>query len=298
MPEKQKNYKEPILLADFDEETEYQPTLNEEILRIILNCFKEAIDINMIAEITGIPIEIIKLLKSFIQPKSKQSRRPILSKRPLIIRLKTVKIEMKTITAREYYNLFQNSIAMFRDASFELDMIFKLKYTAPDFGLAQCYAALKTLFGESTTMYDDYKCSFGFTFLLDISKNDRKTKYLLNFVDFKGGWVFFFDKVLAVDEKDKYNTETLHKPFEDEFSTNDTRCFMEWFIFYLIGFMKSYKPYYREEFFRSIKAALAVYGYKDGKFFNNFYEKEHYYYKIIEKLKKENIPYNRVTPNK
>lgn len=298
MSEQQKRNNEPLILADFDEESEYQPNLNEEMFRIILNCFKEKIEINTIAKVTGIPLEIIKRLHSFIRQKNKLPRRSIFSKRELIIGLKTVKIVMKSITAREYYNYYQNSIALFRDAYFELILHVKLKHNAPGFGLAQGYAAMKTLFGESTTMYDDYKCSFGYTFLLEVSKNDRSSRYLLNFIDFKGGWDFRFEKVLAADERGKFNTETLHKPFEDEFSTEDTRCFMEWFIFYLIGFMKSYQAFYREEFSRSNRAALAVYGYKGGKFFNNFYEKEHYFHKIIGELKEENIPYNQVTPNK
>ena len=40
---------------------------DEEKLRVALTCLKKGIDINTVVEITGLPIERIELLKSFIQ---------------------------------------------------------------------------------------------------------------------------------------------------------------------------------------------------------------------------------------
>ena len=128
-------------------------------------------------------------------------------------------------------------------------------------------------------------------------KNQGKSKYILNFTDKKGGIVFFFDKVMADNELDKYNTNTYHDPFEDEFSKEDMRYLMGWFTFYLAGFIESYQADYREEFFRSIHDGLIVYGYKQDNFFCKSYQDEDSFYKIIGNLKQENIPYNQVMPN-
>ncbi|UCH97962.1 MAG: hypothetical protein JSV88_14200 [Candidatus Aminicenantes bacterium] len=40
---------------------------DEEKLRVAMTCLKKGIDINTVVEITGLPIERIELLKSFIQ---------------------------------------------------------------------------------------------------------------------------------------------------------------------------------------------------------------------------------------
>ena len=220
-----------------------------------------------------------------------------MTKEKLTIDMKTAKVLLIPITAREYYNYCQKELPISRDWGFHLTLGYTLSREAPDFGLAECYAALKTLFGESTTMFDDYKCSFGYTFLLEVCKKDRKSQYILNFTDLKGGITFFIDKVLDDSELDKYDRNTYHGPFEDEFSKEEIRYFMGWFTFYLVGFMESYQQNYDEEFFRSIKEGLIVFGYKDGKFFNWSCEDTDEFYQIIEDLEKENIPYNQVKPN-
>jgi hypothetical protein len=167
---------------------------------------------------------------------------------------------------------------------------------ASDFNHPRIYAALKTLFGESTTMYDDYKCSFGYTFLLDINKKGKTSKYTLNFTDLKGGLTFYFQKVLADDELGKYDRGILHKPFDDEFSKDEMRWFKSYFTFFLVGFWDSYGPKYDEEYFRTLSDRY-VYGYVDGEFFLESYEEHDDFLHAVEALKKKNIPCNEVKPN-
>ncbi len=218
-------------------------------------------------------------------------------KKSLTINLETVKVILRPITARQYYNYSKRELPISRDWDFAIELDYLMINKTLELDLPRCYAALKTLFGESTTMFDDYKCSFGYPFLLDVYKNNRKNKYILNFTDLKGSFIFFIEKVLPRNELKKYDLITFHEPFDDEFSKEEIRGFKTWFIYYLVGFMKSYQEHYHEEFFRSIQEPHIVFGYKSGNFFVEYFKGETRFWKLIDELKAKNIPYNKVTPN-
>jgi hypothetical protein len=133
---------------------------------------------------------------------------------------------------------------------------------------------LRTLFGESTTAYDDYKCSFGYQFLLMITREDRVSLYLLNFTDIKGNTNFIFKKILTTSEElEKYKDRNiLREPMEDDFSKDEMEYFMTWFMFYLVGFMESLEPRYNEAFARSQDYCWMIYGFRDNAFFLDQYE--------------------------
>lgn len=203
------------------------------------------------------------------------------------------------ITAKEYHDLSYDSLPIFENYDCYHHLNRLLKYEYPDFDHSMLYAALKTLFGESTTMYDDYKCSFGYLFLLKIIQKHNKSKYIVNFTDIKGGISFLFRKILITPEelkkyKDRYK---LYRPFDDDFSKEEMAYFMKWFIFYLVGFMESFGKHYKKEFARSLDYLFAIYGFKDGKFFMDEYETEDEYFKAKNKLNKANFPFNEVKPN-
>jgi len=220
-----------------------------------------------------------------------------MSKEILKIDLKTAQCVLIPIDEKKYARLWDKGIPIFHDYEHYIHISRTLKNDAPDFLHSHLYAALKTLFGETAAMYDDYKCSFGYPFLLEITKDRRKTRYLLNFTDMKGGFNFFFRKIARENERNKYNRDVLQEPFENEFSREEMRDFMGWFVFYLVGFMKSYRKYYNEAFLRSVDAALMIYGFKDSDFFEEYYDDWDQYQQAIEELKKTNIPYNKVNPN-
>ena len=100
-------------------------------------------------------------------------------------------------------------------------MILNYRFDAnKNFGFSELYAALRVLFGESTTMYDEYKCSFGFPFHVTVNKNNEKFEYIFNFTDIKGGITFLFRKLLLTEnEIEQYKTiNLLREPIEKEFS--------------------------------------------------------------------------------
>ena len=218
-------------------------------------------------------------------------------KKEITIELETATALLKPITARKYYDYSKRSLPISHDYGFEMTLIRSLSHDAPDFTMAHCYAALKTLFGESTTMFDTYKCSFGFTFLLEVLKNNNKAEYLLNFTDLKGGVTYIIKKILPPGDLKKYDRDVYHEPFEDEFSRQEMQYFMTWFTFFLVGFMQTYRENFCEEFFRYNESVLEIYGYKDGKFFSECYEEWDHFKDRLGEFKEQNITFNKVKPN-
>ena len=143
-------------------------------------------------------------------------------------------------------------------------------------------------------MYDDYKCSFGFPFLLSINKNNQESKYALNFTDVKSNFSFMFRKILNESERDSYgDRQVLHKPLEDDFSEGEMKFFMGWFMFYLVGFMKTFTKYYNEEFVRSLDYCFIIYGYKEKQFFLEQYDNHDDYYEAKSHMEKnKKFPFN------
>ena len=222
--------------------------------------------------------------------------------RPITIDLKNAVCVVTPITAKESADFFLQSLPICEDYFFYLALDLQLKCKAPDFDPPRLYAALKTLFGESTTAYDDYKCSFGYPFLLEIIRKDKKSAYALNFMDIKGGISFKFRKILATPEElEKYkykDRHLLHEPFEDDFSQDEMAYFMTWFVFYLKGFMQSFEGHYQEEFARSLDYCLMIYGYRDNRFFLDQYEDQDAFYAAARRiLKGGDIPFNREKSN-
>lgn len=209
---------------------------------------------------------------------------------------------IRPIPAREYVDYLEETIAIFEDYSHLMDLETYLEREAPGFDLPHLYAALKTLFGESATLYDDYKCSFGFPFLLEITRKEKISKYLLNFMDLKGGLNFRFTKILTTpEEREKYPDKVrdiLYKPLADDFPKEEMRYVMNFFLSYLVGFMEAYGKIYNEPFIRSQDYRWIIYGFKDGRFFVDRYEDyDEFRAAQSDLMKSEVIPFNRVKPN-
>jgi len=204
------------------------------------------------------------------------------------------------MTAREYYNLVQEALPIIEDYGYYLRLDRQLRREAPNFDHPRLYAALKTLFGESTTAYDEYKCSFGYQFLLHLTRKGKVSEYAFNFTDIKGGIHFMFRKILTTPEEiERYKDKNvLRKPFEDDFAKAEMAYFMTWFTFYLVGFMHSFEEYYNEEFIRTQDYCFMIYGYKNGGFFLEQYEdRSEFYIAKRRLLESEDIPFNRTKAN-
>jgi hypothetical protein len=203
------------------------------------------------------------------------------------------------ISARVYYQFVKNSIPIDDDPMCDFLLHNRLQREAPDFDLPRIYASLRVLFGESTTMYDDYKCSFGYPFLLSISKEGREFGYVMLFTDLKGGINFKFNKL--PDSRDDLpggcERRMLHEPMED-FPKNKIEYFMAWFVFYLAGYSESLGNRCVEEFARSQDYCFMLYGYRDGGFFSVQYEDYDEFRAARHEMSRDGgTPFNRVKPN-
>ena len=217
--------------------------------------------------------------------------------RQIIINIENVVCVVTPITAKEYYHVDQQSLPIFENYRHYMLLHRQLQDKAPHFDHPRVYAALKTLFGESMTLYDDYKCSFGYPFLLKITRKVKESEYALNFTDIKGGISFKFSKILRTSEELETHKERyiLHKPLEEEFSKDEMAYVMTWFMFYLVGFMESFEERYDEEFARSLDYCWVIYGFHDHTFFLEQYENFDDYDEAKSRLLKSgNIPLNQV----
>lgn len=218
-------------------------------------------------------------------------------------------IEVTSLTAREYANYCQRSLPIAEDYIFQMCINSHFDRQKPNFDYPHLYAALKTFFGESTTMYDFFKCSFGYHFQLKIKKKDVELLYILNLTDLRGYMSFFFRKMITTDEEnEKFPIEhrnKLHEPLEDEFSKSDMQRFISWFFDTLIWFMNVCGEYFDEEFARSNEDCQRIYGFRNKEFFVIHYKydpsgksKEESYEEARKRLAEvEKIPFNKTKAN-
>ena len=191
-------------------------------------------------------------------------------KKEIKFELETKSILLETIDSKTYHEYFQNSIPINEDGIFPILLINSIKKEHPEIIYPHYYMALKSLFGESSRLYDDYKSSFGYLFSLKVSDS----LYTLNLSDTKGVFTFYLKKILTTqDEFEKYGDmrKIYQEPF-DEFSDNDIKEFMARFIGFMVGYIEATKDTYNEEFIRYLDYCFLVYGYKDGAFFEKEYD--------------------------
>ena len=145
-----------------------------------------------------------------------------------------------------------------------------IKSILPNIQYPHYYMALKGLFVESDNFYDDYKCSFGYLFLVKI----EESSYTLNFTDNKGCFSFYFRKLLTTpSEFEQYGDiprDIIHKPFDD-FSKEDMKRFIQLFLGYLLSYIFAHEESYNEEFIRYQNYDFFIYGYRDEAFFVDEY---------------------------
>jgi len=185
-------------------------------------------------------------------------------------KLKNKNVLLETIDTQTYRKYFQNSIPINENGIFPAILIDMIEKEYPEIIYPHYYMALKSLFGESSELYDDYKSSFGYIFSLKVSNS----LYTLNFNDSKGVFTFDLKKILSSkDEFEKYGDmiKIYQEPF-DEFSDDDIKEFMAQFIGYLVGYIRVVKDFYNEEFVRFLNYHFLIYGYKDGDFFIKQYD--------------------------
>ncbi len=180
-----------------------------------------------------------------------------------------LQVKIEKLSNQAFYNLVNSDFAaVHEDYGFlmYLDYNFYEKY---DFTLPKIYTALYTLYGKHNG-YDDYKCSFSYRFRLKVINGGNVYTYLLSLMDIKGNPPYFtFYRPLGKDELDKKGY--YQQPVETEFSKEAMKEFMAYFVGYLLGTFNSVKDSFKKPFFRTVPYCYVIYGFKEGKFFEDSY---------------------------
>jgi hypothetical protein len=178
---------------------------------------------------------------------------------------------LRIISPQEYSDYKIESIPIEEEVMESIYTMNLIQSILPNIQYPHYYMALKDLFGESDDLYDDYKCSFGFLFLLQI----EEAHYTLNLTDTKGCFSFYFRKLLITpNEAEQYREipkDIIHKPFND-FQKEDIRAFIKVFFGYLLSYIFAHEENYSEEFIRYQNYDFCIYGYRDGTFFVDQYD--------------------------
>jgi len=189
----------------------------------------------------------------------------------LVLELNDFIYKMIRLNSDQYAEFAQHSLAIFQDYSFYLDLHRAAEKTKENLNLAQIYASLRRLTGECSLMYDNWKGSFSFPFLLNITADSGNFHYLLNIYDTKGSLEFEMAKIIMSDQTEQ-EIEKLHTPFEQEWPRKEINNFIGMFYFFLVGYFSQIKQLVTQPFVMKVPVSMILYGYKDGIFFQHEYD--------------------------
>lgn len=139
--------------------------------------------------------------------------------------------------------------------------------------LAKIYSALTYLVGYGDNNYDSYKGSYSFWFELEVSKNNKTSRYLYHMYHFRSYMEFLIYQIADLD--DQRDPNSYNPPQDDLFSDADICFFSNYFCGFFIGFTEgitktgTIKP---NPFMKSSQSNLMLFGYKDGQYFCNNYD--------------------------
>jgi hypothetical protein len=138
--------------------------------------------------------------------------------------------------------------------------------------LGKILFVLEDTFGPSSEKYDNYKQSFSFPCFLEVKIGDEVIHLVLNIWDFKGAIDFRFRRMIERDEDLSKKTDVI------ACCTEISEADFEYIVGFLVGWIEGYvntrceysRP--KEPFYRTVQAALTVYGYYENDFFYKHYE--------------------------
>lgn len=127
-------------------------------------------------------------------------------------------------------------------------------YDQKEISLGELFAALFMQFGESEG-YDEYKCSFSYSFKVSLEKEGETNEFLLNIYDYKGGMPSY----------KFYGNE----PKNEVLMQQDLKYIALELLEYLITTFRTEHADFNENFYRVNPAGLLIYGFENGQFFQH-----------------------------
>lgn len=198
-----------------------------------------------------------------------------------------VRCQLARLSDPQFSALRRQCVPIEVDGMFQLMLLHPRRPSRPAPQLGELYTALRMLFGESGTLYDDYKGSFSFPLLLYVKRETGRFRYLLEVDDWKGGLEFHLWKVADRPEELGAGVErhVYRQPIPEEFSREELHYYLAHFYGLLQGFIEAYVRTMRcEPFVKAVPAKLALYGHLNGEFFEDRFDSEEEYQQAREAL--------------
>ena len=147
--------------------------------------------------------------------------------------------------------------------------------------LPKLYAALKYLTGEGDESYDGYKGSYSFTFVLEVLKNSRSSKYLYSIYHYRSYIEFYLREIVSKESPKR--TEIMHQPNDEFFSDDDICFFSQYFCSYSLGYIEG-AQHVPKPFIKSSDSNCILFGYYNGEYFCRQYDSSNVYHKEKSQL--------------
>jgi len=172
------------------------------------------------------------------------------------------------LSDREYFDLGKHRLPILVDYThlISLSMDRDLIYSS----FSRMYAALKNLFGPSGNMYDDWKGSFSFVFLIRFQKDGQEFGYLLNIFNMRSGIEFCFYKLISADDR-RFERSVMQRPFED-FPQDEMNYMVNYICGYCTGYFNVTEKHNEEYFLLVTESNLILSGCHGQVYFDNDYE--------------------------
>lgn len=210
-----------------------------------------------------------------------------MKEKTIVVKLNNAQYRLERLDDDRYDELSRKSLCIADDYRFSIGFFQYEQLRGEALSLGQVYIALKELTGESSKLFDDWKCAFSFPFALEIERDSNTYHYLLRIVDYRGSLEFNISR--QVKPHESYDKNVIHQSFAEEFSGDEINEFNAYIYNYIKVFFKVYikvvQPHDMEEFFKNIDSNLIVYGYKDGFFFEDHYNDYDEYHEALSKLR-------------
>lgn len=171
------------------------------------------------------------------------------------------------VTEDEYRLIRENSVPIKVDGMFWIRLFLSERDNPNRLTLSKAFITLEYLLGKSSDWFDDWKSSFSFPTLLRLKRDAKQFFYLLRLEDYRGSLEFRLYRVL-LDGVENYDVQIYQKPFE-EFSSADINLFFARLYYYLAEVAKLTSQSHQQPFMKVIRSSHALYGYKNGAFFED-----------------------------
>jgi hypothetical protein len=190
---------------------------------------------------------------------------------PIEVRVGRLHCRLRRIGDCRYRRLARNGLVIQENYGFLMDLLRDRRRYGELLNLAEFYVAFKEIFGESGSCFDDWKGAFAFPFEVAVFKEDAVYCYVLNVINWRDTVEFNFRKVLPPDERG-FERAVIHPPFAAEFSTDEMNTLVAFLYGYVEGALRVIRRYYTDEFVRQVSSNLILFGFHQGRFFEEQYD--------------------------